>query len=77
MWMIENPIRVFSYVYNFDSRRTFSLIALMLKSKFDSFPREDIDAIRNTNSIQSRTVQIKNPNNPAELMDAELITLGW
>ena len=77
MWMIENPIRVFSYVYNFDSRRNFSLIALMLKSKFDSFPREDIDAIRNTNSIQSRTVQIKNPNNPAELMDAELITLGW
>jgi len=77
MWMIENPLKVFSYVYNFDSKRTFSLIALMLKSKFDSFPREDIDAIRSNNSIQLKTVQVKSPNNPAELIDAELITWGW
>jgi len=27
--------------------------------------------------IESRSVKIKDPNNPAELMDAQLITLGW
>lgn len=77
MWMIENPLKVFSGVYRFDSSRPFSLIALMLKAKFDSFPREDIDAIRNDNRIELETVEIRDPNNPAELMDAELITLGW
>jgi hypothetical protein len=76
MWMIENPIKVFSYIYRFDSRRMFSLVALILKNKFDSFPAEDRDAIRNDSRIESRTVQIKNPNNPAEMMDAQLMTLG-
>lgn len=77
MWEIENPIRVFSYIYRYDSKSPFSLAALMLKTKFESFPLQDIDAIRNDNRIQARVVKIKNPNNPAELMDAQLITLGW
>lgn len=77
MWMIENPLKVFSYIYKFDSKRTFSLITLMLKGKFNSYPTEDRDAIRNNDRIQLRDVQVKNPNNPAEMLDAELITLGW
>lgn len=77
MWMIENPIRAFSYIYRFDSKRSFSLIALMSKTKFDYFPRHDIGAIRMDSGIESRNVKIKDPNNPAELMDAQLITLGW
>lgn len=77
MWMIENPLKVFSYVYRFDSMRPFSLVALMLKTKFDSFPQQDINAILSDKQIESRSVKIKNPNNPAETMDAQLITLGW
>lgn len=77
MWMIENPIKVFSYIYRFDSKRSFSLIALMSKTKFDYFPQRDIGAIRMDSGIESRSVKIKDPNNPAELMDAQLITLGW
>jgi hypothetical protein len=77
MWMIENPIKVFSYIYRLDSKRSFSLIALMSKTKFDYFPQQDIGAIRMDSRIESKSVKIKNPNNPAELVDAQLITLGW
>lgn len=77
MWMIENPIKVFSYICRFDSKRSFSLIALMPKTKFDYFPQQDISAIRMDSRIESRSVKIKNPNNPAELVDAQLITLVW
>lgn len=76
MWMIENPIRVFDYVYRFNTLENFSLIALMTEEKFSSYPREDIQAI-NGNGLKSQAVKIKNPNNPAELIDARLITLGW
>ena len=77
MWEIQNPIKVFSYVYNYNKRRDFSLAALMLKSKFDSFPKEDIDSLMADDQINLRDVEIKNPNNPAELIDAKLITLSW
>jgi hypothetical protein len=77
MWMIENPIKVFSYIRPFESKRVFSLAALMLKTKFGSFPNEDIDAIEKDETIESRTVKVKNPNNPAEMLDSELITWGW
>jgi len=77
MWMIENPLKVFSYLYKFESRRSFSLIALMLKTKYESFPQEDKSALKNNSRTESKTVRIKNPNNPAEMLDAELITLGW
>lgn len=77
MWEIQNPIRVFSYIYNYDKMWDFSLVALMLKSKFDSFPKEDIDSLMADEQINLRDVEIKNPNNPAELVDAKLITLSW
>ena len=31
MWMIANPLRVFEYVYKYNSRQNFALIALMKK----------------------------------------------
>jgi len=77
MWMIENPVKVFHAIYPIDSKKTFSVAALMLKAKFESFPPQDVEAIKDDHRIQARTVNIKNPNNPAELLDAELITLGW
>ena len=77
MWQIQNPLRVFSHINEFDPERSFSLIALMLKSKFDSFPQDDVDTIRNNPKISLKDVKIRNPNNPAKMLDAELITTGW
>jgi hypothetical protein len=77
MWEIENPVKVFSYAYSFNLRRTFSLAAIMAKEKYDDFPTEEKAIIESNDKIASRTVDIKNPNNPAEMMRAQLITLWW
>ena len=74
MWGIENPRKVFERL-NLVSREDRPLIAaLMLHTKFDSFPEKDRQAIT---AIASRMedIQIANPNNPAQTLDAKLIVL--
>ena len=46
----------------------------MTKQKYDSFPQEDRAALETIKEIKSKTVEVKNPNNPAQLMQAQLIT---
>ena len=77
MWEIENPLRVFSYRYHFDIRRNFSLAAIMTKEKYDSFPPDDRAAIETDKAISSKAVSVKDPNNPAQWMEAQLISLWW
>lgn len=77
MWEIQNPIKVFSYLYSYDKTKDFSLIALMLKSKFDLFPKDDIVSLTEDNNITLKDVKVKNPNNPAEMIEGKLITLSW
>jgi hypothetical protein len=77
MWEIENPLKVFSYGYNFDARKGFSLIALMAKEKYEAFPENDKAALENDPAISSKAVKVKNPNNPAQWIEAQLITLWW
>ena len=50
MWMIENPIRVFEYIYHYNPNQDFSLIALMKKEKFETYPQEDRAAISQNHS---------------------------
>jgi len=77
IWKIQNPLKVFSDIYSYDKNKDFTLIALMLKNKFDSFPKKDIDAIMVDKQIKVSDVEIKNPNNPAKKIEAKLITISW
>jgi hypothetical protein len=77
MWMIENPIRVFEYIYRYNPDQEFTLIVLMRKAKFDSYPNEDREAINQDSKIKSKSVKVKDPNNPAEMIEAQLITVSW
>ncbi len=77
MWTIENPLKVFSYIYRRNTNKSFTLSALMLESKFNSFPQQDIAKINDNKFIEQQTVDIKNPNNPAKREKAKLITLSW
>lgn len=77
MWEIENPVRVFSYLYKIEEGKNFSLVAVMTKEKYDSFPQEDRTALEANREVQYKTVNVRNPNNPAQLMQAQLITLVW
>ena len=75
MWHIDNPNRVFAYLIN-NSVNNFSVNALLLKDKYESFPikdRRDLENLRNVNLTIS-DVNIKSPNNAAKLLDAVLIS---
>lgn len=75
MWGIENPFRVFDYIYKRDYSKKFNFMALINNEKYYSFNNcltleslcEKIDGLKITD------VKIKNPNNPAQLKKAKLI----
>lgn len=77
VWSIKNPLRIFSDTFSYDKNNDFTLIVLMYKNKFDSFPKNDIDAIVTDKQIEVKDVKIGNPNNPRKKMDAKLITTSW
>jgi hypothetical protein len=73
MWIIENPSKVFRYLYEYDKDVKFQLIALMKSSKYDSFSNEDKLSLEANKDITIQDVKIKNPNNPANLIDSKLL----
>ena len=77
VWNIENPLRIFSNTFSYDQKQDFTLIPLVFKKRFDSFPKKDVDAIVNDNQIEIKDVKIKNPNNPQKKIQAKLITTSW
>ena len=73
MWGINNPIRVYSYLPQASNK--FANL-LLLTDKYNTFPQEDrdrIEALIDENFTIS-DVQIKDPNNPANLLNAKLLS---
>jgi len=76
MWHIANPTKIFDYVYEYDERKDFQLIALMKKDKYEELPLEDrqvLERLALDNEIEVSDVRIKNPDNPVRLMDGKLL----
>ena len=75
MWHIQNPFRVFEYVYQRDNNRAFNFMAIINTDKWQSFANRDQlqMVIAQTPNANLRDVYIKNPNNPAQLRPAKLI----
>jgi len=75
MWHIDNPNKIFSYLYEYDDNCTFQLIALLLTEKYNSLPQADKDYIEtlNNDNLSIKDVKIKNPNNSVQLIDAKLL----
>ena len=76
MWGIENPIKVFDYIYERDNTKQFNFMALINEDKYNSFfNREELENLEKENKyLEIKNVKIKNPNNPAQLRSAKLIT---
>jgi hypothetical protein len=72
MWHIENPSRVFSYITN-KNTDNFALRCLMRKEKFLSFSKEDRIKLEQLQDLSITDVKIKNPDNPAQLIDCKLL----
>jgi len=76
MWGIENPAKVFSYIYA-PSDAQFEFAAIINTGKYNSFPsgdREALEALR-SDSFKITDIKIKAPDNPSVLKQAKLITL--
>jgi len=76
MWGIENPFKVFDYVFNRNLEKEFNFMALINNEKY--YQLESIDNLENLigkiDGFCISDVKIKNPNNPAKLNDAKLIS---
>lgn len=73
MWQIQNPRRVFNYLHT--TGDTFELVAIIPTTKYNSFPTESKNRIENLGNpnLSISDVQVKDPNNPANLIDSKLI----
>lgn len=74
MWQIQNPRRVFNYLH-IQTNNKFELVAIVPTSKYNSFPNESKNKIENLGNpnLTINDVKVKDPNNPANLLDAKLI----
>ena len=75
MWGIENPVKVFDYIYKRDDSKQFNFMALINEDKYNSFSnRKELENLEKENkNLEIKNVKIKNPNNPAKLKKAKLI----
>jgi hypothetical protein len=73
MWQIQNPRRVFNYLHT--TGDTFELVAIIPTTKYNSFPTDSKNRIENLDNpnLSISDVQVKDPNNPANLIDSKLI----
>ncbi len=76
MWHIENPHKIFSYLDAIDDGAPLQVFCLMKIEKFNSFPEVDKNYLMNlkTKGYSFGMKKIKNPNNPAQLLDCIFMT---
>lgn len=74
MWQIQNPRKVFDYLH-LNSESDFELVAIIPTSKYDSFTKKSIDRIEKVENpnLSINNINVKDPNNPAKLIDSKLI----
>lgn len=76
MWGIENPAKVFDYIYKRDDSKSLSFMALINKEKYVTLEfTDELEALTTrSNDLKIVDVEIKTPDNPAVLKAAKLIT---
>lgn len=76
MWGIENPFKVFSYVYERDFNKEFNFMAIINERKWETLEgtQELVDLINRTEGANIERLPIKLPNNPSVLRYAYVIS---
>jgi hypothetical protein len=75
MWHIDNPLKVFKEFVS-SNKSSFNVHAILLKDKYDAFPPADISRLENLQNpnLSISNIKIKSPNNPAQRLEAKLIS---
>lgn len=78
MWGIENPWKVFHYVYTRDHSKEFTFMCIINETKWKSFDnrQELVDLAQVISGLSVTDIRIKNPDNPAQLYNAKLISFS-
>ena len=76
MWHIQNPIKVFDYILKMEFHYDFQLISIINDEKFKLFPEDNRNNILGLKKagFEYKDIKIKNPNNPAKLINSKLFT---
>lgn len=75
MWVIDNPINVFDYIHTTDDSNKFELVCIIPKCKLNTFENKDLKIQElNEAGVIIKDVRIKDPNNPANLINSKLLT---
>lgn len=72
MWHIESPMKLFKNIFKLTDNAKFSLNAIVLEDKYNSFPESDRLYLEEKGIVSN--IEIKSPNNPAKLLKAKLIS---
>lgn len=77
MWGIENPWHVFDYVYERDNDAEFNFMCIINEDKWKTFANtKDLEKLSlSDESLKISDVKIQDPDNPAVLNKAKLITI--
>lgn len=76
MWHIKSPFKVFDYIYTPNTNAIFSLIFLVSIDKYNTFDNTELleSMLKDYNNLKIEDKKIKDPNNPANLIDVKLIS---
>jgi len=75
MWSIQNPRKVFEYILPQQDNVTFELVSIIPCCKYNDFDEEnriELEEI-NKDGFSISNIHVKDPNNPAILIEAKLI----
>lgn len=75
MWGIENPWKVFSYIYTRKLNQNFNFMAIISQEKWNSFnnTQELVNLSNKNKNLKITDTNVKNPNNPALLIPVKLV----
>lgn len=75
MWHIKHPIDVFNYAISQSELKQNNIFVIMLEEKYKSLPEVDKRCIEKQkgNKLSIKSITIKDPNNPANLLNAKII----
>ena len=76
MWGIENPWKVFGYIHKRDKDKAFSFMSIINEDKWNTFDNTGrlLKLANEKKELCIKDVAIKNPDNPAKLCGAKLVT---
>lgn len=76
MWGIDSPWKVFNYAYQKPANADFDFMCIINEDKWATLDNTDelIALEKSVNNLNIKDIQIKNPDNPAQLKNAKLIS---